>query len=382
MADKILIVDDDIDTLKLVGLMLERQGYNIVVASNGKLGIAKASEEKPDLILLDVMMPDLDGYQVTRRLRSDPALAHIPIIMFTAKSMVDDKVAGFEAGVDDYLTKPTHPAELTAHVKAVLARTVQATTEPGDRASTIGFIGCRSGIGTTTLAVNVSIVLHEKHENTILAELNPGRGTLGLDLNVPNPKGLTNLLSRSLKDLNPKAVESELIKHELGPKFLMASYHPSEEEMEQAVPQMEAVVNNLTALADILVLDLGAGLRPYAKPIAQLCDRLVLVVEPVYPSNIIGRSMLEDLEMAGIGRHRIKLALVNRVRTSLQIPWRQVETDLGIELVGIVSPAAEQAHQASQDGVPLVRCHPDTLVADQMRKMAESIASQLQPIES
>ena len=91
MSDKILIVDDDIDTLKLVGLMLERQGYNIVIASNGKLGISKASEEKPDLILLDVMMPDLDGYQVTRRLRSDPALAHIPIIMFTAKSMVDDK---------------------------------------------------------------------------------------------------------------------------------------------------------------------------------------------------------------------------------------------------------------------------------------------------
>jgi DNA-binding response OmpR family regulator len=93
--------------------MLERQGYRIAVASNGTLGISRAAAEKPDLILLDVMMPDLDGYEVTRRLRTDPALAHIPIIMFTAKSMVDDKVAGFEAGVDDYLTKPTHPAELT-----------------------------------------------------------------------------------------------------------------------------------------------------------------------------------------------------------------------------------------------------------------------------
>ena len=125
MTEKILIIDDDVDTLKLVGLMLERHGYEIVVASNGALGIERAKEDTPQLILLDIMMPDMDGYEVTRRLRADPALAHIPIIMFTAKTMVDDKVAGFEAGVDDYLTKPTHPAELTAHIKAVLGRATQ-----------------------------------------------------------------------------------------------------------------------------------------------------------------------------------------------------------------------------------------------------------------
>src|SRR3989304_5283038 len=106
MADKILIIDDDIDTLKLVGLMLERQGYEITVASNGAVGLNKAAAERPQLILLDVMMPDLDGYAVTRRLRRAPCLARIPIIMFTANTVVDAKVAGFEAGVDDYLTKP------------------------------------------------------------------------------------------------------------------------------------------------------------------------------------------------------------------------------------------------------------------------------------
>src|SRR3990170_2397636 len=114
MAEKILIIDDDIDTLKLVGLMLERQGY-----------------------------------EITRRLRGDPSVAHIPVIMFTAKTMVDDKVAGFEAGVDDYLTKPTHPAELTAHVKAVLARAVQTRAAPVERAKMIAFVGAKGGVGTT-----------------------------------------------------------------------------------------------------------------------------------------------------------------------------------------------------------------------------------------
>ncbi|RPI97270.1 MAG: response regulator, partial [Chloroflexi bacterium] len=122
MPEKILIVDDDVDTLRLVGLMLQRQGYQIVAANNGHQALTMAQSEKPDLILLDVMMPDMDGYEVTRRLRGSATTSSIPIIMFTAKSQVDDKVTGFDVGADDYLTKPTQPRELFAHVKAVLAR--------------------------------------------------------------------------------------------------------------------------------------------------------------------------------------------------------------------------------------------------------------------
>ena len=78
MAEKILIVDDDVDTLRLVGLMLQRQGYQISAASNGEQGLVKAFEERPDLILLDVMMPDMDGYEVTRRLRNNPCHSNHP----------------------------------------------------------------------------------------------------------------------------------------------------------------------------------------------------------------------------------------------------------------------------------------------------------------
>src|SRR3990172_8398307 len=134
MPEKILIVDDDLDTLNLVGLILQRQGYEIIAANTGSQGLAKAASDRPDLILLDVMMPDMEGFEVTRRLRASPDLGHIPIIMFTAKTMVDDKVTGFEAGADDYLTKPTHPAELTAHVKAVLARSAPARDPPPHQA--------------------------------------------------------------------------------------------------------------------------------------------------------------------------------------------------------------------------------------------------------
>ncbi len=117
MANKILIVDDDFDTLHMVGKMLERHGFEIAAANNGEKAIQLAQTEHPDLIILDVMMPGMDGYEVTRKLRAIETTAYIPIILFTAKAQVDDKLEGFEAGADDYLTKPTHPAELIARVK-------------------------------------------------------------------------------------------------------------------------------------------------------------------------------------------------------------------------------------------------------------------------
>jgi pilus assembly protein CpaE len=381
MAEKVLIIDDDVDTLKLVGLMLERQGYEIAVASNGTIGLNKAAELKPELILLDVMMPDLDGYEVTKRLRSDPALAHIPIIMFTAKTMVDDKVAGFEAGVDDYLTKPTHPAELTAHVKAVLQRSAQARSAPEAQAQIVAFLGTRSGIGTSTLALNSGIILQDYGYDVIIAELNPGRGSMGLELNLEPSSGLSNLLSRSLKDIHLRSVESEMVEHNIGIRLLLSSYHPRETELEQAVPQMEAVVNNLASMCDLLVLDLGASMKPYVKSILQQADHIILLVEPVYPSDAIGRALLQDLETSGVDSRKIGLALINRVRTSLQIPWRQVEEDMGVELAGIISPAPEQAHQAAQSGSPLAISYADNLIGDQLNKLAENIQNHLRPAE-
>ena len=383
MVEKILIVDDDVDTLKLVGLMLERQGYDISVASNGAQGLQKASSEQPDLILLDVMMPDMDGYQVTNQLRGDPSLAHIPIIMFTAKSMVDDKVAGFEAGVDDYLTKPTHPAELSAHVKAVLARSSQAkaTPAPSDKGVVIGFLGARGGLGTTTLAINSAIELQRRGQDVVLAELNPGRASLRLDLGIDRGSGLANLLTRSLKDIHLRSVDAELFSHRSGVRLLLADYRPSEGELAQASPQMEAIVKNLSAMATTVLLDLGGGNSPYLKPILEHTDRLILVVEPLFPTNRFALAMIDELEASGFGRHKINLALVTKTRTSLQIPWRQLQGDLGVDIAGIIPPAPEQAHQAAQSGTPLLVMQPEGLISDQLYDLASHLEKVLQPLQ-
>ena len=118
----VLVADDDDDILQLVSFRLQRAGYTVVTAADGQQALTAAREQRPDLAVLDVMMPGLNGYEVTRRLRADPATAGIPVILLTARVQEADVSRGFEAGADDYLRKPFSPQELRSRVQAILTR--------------------------------------------------------------------------------------------------------------------------------------------------------------------------------------------------------------------------------------------------------------------
>ncbi len=123
---KILIADDDRNICELLRIYLEKEGFAVVLAGNGEEALLKFDEEDPDILLLDVMMPKLDGWQVCRELRKK---SECPIIMITAKGETFDKVLGLELGADDYVVKPFEPKEIVARVKAVLRRTGKASAE-------------------------------------------------------------------------------------------------------------------------------------------------------------------------------------------------------------------------------------------------------------
>ena len=123
MAETILIVDDDLDILELLRLNLEPDGYDVRTASDGKQAVETAVLDPPDLILLDVMMPHKDGFQVIEELKNIEETKTVPVILLTARGQTEDKVQGLDAGADDYITKPFDLREVTARVKAVLGRT-------------------------------------------------------------------------------------------------------------------------------------------------------------------------------------------------------------------------------------------------------------------
>ncbi|MBR6567603.1 MAG: response regulator transcription factor [Clostridia bacterium] len=125
-TEKILVVDDDLNICELLRLYLTKEGYNVVIANDGQSAVTTFQEESPSLVLLDIMLPKLDGWQVCREIRK---FSETPIIMLTAKGEVFDRVLGLELGADDYVVKPFDTKEIVARIKAVLRRSASSATE-------------------------------------------------------------------------------------------------------------------------------------------------------------------------------------------------------------------------------------------------------------
>ncbi len=376
MSAKLLIVDDDLETLRLVGLMLQRQGFQIVAANNGMQALTLAEKEQPEMILLDIMMPDMDGYEVTRRLRQNPATAGILILMFTAKSQVDDKVAGYDAGADDYLTKPIHPAELVARIKALLARgRSRLEPTPTTRGYTIGVLSPKGGMGVSTLVLNLGIILHQKTKKDVLAaELRPGHGTWALDLGFASPEGLNRLLTSKPQEININLVEEELLRTTFGVRLLMASVRKKDVDLASNTAQMEALLQTLPLLAPVVLLDIGDNLLHNFDRLINYCQEVLLVTEPNPGSLHHTKLLIEEMTERGFGKSKfLNLVVVNRVRADVTLSLTQMQEALGMPIAQVIPPAPEMAFQAALRNVPLIYVQPEGLLAQQLGHLADSI---------
>jgi DNA-binding response OmpR family regulator len=379
MAHKLLIVDDEADTLRLVSLMLERQGYEIITAKDGMSALEKVERENPDLILLDVMMPDMDGFEVVKILRRDSKTEDIPVIMFTAKTQVEDKITGLEAGADVYLTKPTQPRELFAQVKAVLSRSQKTRTlppppTPSDRGFTIGVVAAKGGMGVSAMATNLGILIYRQTKaDVVVAELRPGHGGISMNLGYHNPDGLNRLLRMDPKEITPSAIDMALISHASGIQFLLASPQPKDAILMNANKNFEAIIKNLPFIARYVVLDLGSSLPPVTQTALLECDEVVVILEPS-PHNVHQtKKLMQDLFDLGIGEGRIRIALVNRIRSSVQMNWAQVQEELGYKISTVFTPAPELAYQSAVANQPMVLQQPGSITTQQFDKLAALI---------
>ncbi len=378
MTEKILIVDDDIETLRLVGLMLQRQGFQIVAANNGTQAIAMARNENPDLIVLDVMMPDLDGYEVVRQLRKEKETSSVPIIMFTAKSQVEDKVAGLEAGADDYLTKPVHPAELVAKIKALLSRgKTRVSIEQG---YVIGVIGARGGLGVSTMTLNTALAYHRLAKvDVIAAELHPSQGIWGIELGFPESEGLGDLLRMKTSEITSSQVEKVLMRTAQGIRILMAGNRVKDNALMPNEDQLVATVKQLPLLAPVTFLDIGTSYLPAFERIANLCDEMILIVEPQPLTVQRTRILANELSLYGFSKSKyLTLVQVNRIRADIQLNSAQITESLKINVTHMIPPVPELSYQAALHSVPLIDVQPEGLMAQQINRLAESIIQRRQ----
>jgi len=358
--------------------MLERKGFRILASTTGEKGLQLANKEFPDLVLLDVMIPDINGYEIARSIRSNPATENTPIIMFTARSQVDDKVEGLEAGADAYITKPARPRELFAQVNSVLKRAPQRSSASAavvaDKGILIGIISAKGGIGNSTLATNLAIEIHNQSgEETILADFRPGQGTIGMDLDIQNTNGLIKLLDEEpgtdLSDFFPDV----FMEHKSGIKTLLSSHHPSDSKYITHVEQFHQIAKKLPTLGAYTILDLGPSLTPINAQILPECDKILILLEPS-PANVTQtRILIQDLINSGIGDSRFITVLVNRQRSGVQLSREQVENQLERKIVQIFTPAPELAYQAAAKNIPIILRPEESMTTEQFRDLTKLI---------
>ncbi|MGQ9600866.1 MAG: response regulator [Anaerolineae bacterium] len=375
MSHKILIVDDEPAALKVLGLALHREGYEVLGAQSGQEALQKARNEQPDLIILDVMMPDMDGFETCRQIRSTPDIAHIPVILLTALSKIEDKVTGFEAGADDYVSKPVSLKELSARVRVLLtrARAAVQVAPPPARAHIVAFVGVKGGVGTTTLALNVALATLEKEHSTILAELQPQGGSLGDQLGVQFQRTLSSLLEQRPETIDAAFIESCLLPDRTGLRVLLSPPRPVAIPQEWTTRHAEKIIHHLAGMADYLFLDLESAINPATQMVLNRANRIALVCEPDPIAFQIAKRWQTALEQRGLAGKRIGIVVVNRSNPATGYSRLQMDEMLGSALLGLIAPAPEICFYANSTAIPLLLHKRELVVETQIRTLAQEL---------
>lgn len=379
MPEKILIVDDDIDTLRLVGMMLESEGFDIIAANNGQRAISLARAEAPDLIILDIMMPEIDGYAVTRQLRQEKITRAIPILIFTAKTGMDDKMLGLELGADVYLTKPISTRELLSQVNKMLSPEDESEQPlPVQKAEgVLAIMAAKGGMGVSTAAINLGIALFRRTEKSVIvSDFRPGQGSLALDLGYGNSASFNKLLELPPEDLTPQIIEDTLVDHNSGIRLLLSSAYLRDAKYNAKIDNFEIIAQLLPQLAEYILLDLGPGISNLNLKVLPYCSDVVLIVEPAPQSVSQSKDLISELALLGINHDHIKLVVFNRIHSSLQLSFGEVEEQLDLKIASAFSPNRELANEASIHHIPFIILKPEGLTSQQINQLAFSIIDQ------
>ncbi|MBN1249289.1 MAG: response regulator [Anaerolineae bacterium] len=264
---RILMIDDSPEMLAMLNLVFEnRSDYEIVLAKSGEEGLALAFEAPPDIALVDIMMPRMDGYEVVRQLRAHAQTSRIRIIVLTARGQPVDETAALQAGADMHIAKPVSIDVLSNAVESLLTRVSEASTQ----AIILPVLGLRGGVGVTTLAVNLAVLLQQMG-STVLWDLSPSSGHAALFLGL-QPRTHWGF---HLRDAT-KPVSSLLREHKSGLRLLAAPPIPGMFGWFTEA-DVEALLPGLTATAQFLVIDMPPTLDPALGPIFERARTLLLV---------------------------------------------------------------------------------------------------------
>jgi len=370
----VLIIDDDASVLKLLDFAMGQAGFNVMLAGDGESGLEQAKAHPPDLAIVDVMMPDLDGYEVCRRLRADPRTANTAIIVLTARAQAVDRQAALEAGADEYLVKPVMPDELITLAREVLARPRTAAAEAPRRGRVVTVFSLRGGVGVTSLAVNLAVAFaHLRKDEVSLLDMNALAGHVALMLNLQPQFTLANLLAQGPEPAW-ETVEKCLVRHKAGIRILAAPPQPMMPPAGSG-PTVRHTISLLQSSFPYTVADAASTLDEATKALLTASDLVVIVVAAEVQALQTTITSLPALTALGHEENNLWLVL-NQHTPQPALPAQMVEKALKRPLRARI-PYEPALAQAIQRGVPLILHKPSSPMAAAVAKLAYQIDKHL-----
>jgi DNA-binding response OmpR family regulator len=374
MTARILVVDDEPGLLRLLSFILQGEGYDVTTAATGAEALRQVQTNRPDLMLLDVMLPDMSGLDVCSKVRGIEDSAHLPIIMISAKGQVRDKIGGIEAGADEYLTKPIDNDELVARVQGTLRRARQrAPAKATPKGKVLSFIGAKGGVGTTTVAVNICAAL-ARSRRVIGVELRPYHGTFSSQLRRESGGSLARLLRLEATRITEPELANHLFSTAAGFRVLPAPQKV--EEFAEIEPEhAEAILEGLADMADCVVVDLPCHPSRASQVAVRRSAFIALVVEPDTVCAESGRVILDLLESWGKSRELVGAVVVAHTALALPMKMDQVHSLLGCGIIGAVPPSADNLKRAAELCRPIVLMQPESAASGCLRDIADKLAA-------
>ena len=369
MAKKILIIEADPTALRLTEYTLKQRGHQVLTTCNGLEGIITAQKEAPDLIILDVMLPGIDGYEVCKRLRTGAQTADIPILIISGKAREEDIAIGFKAGASDYLPKPATPSTIISRVECLLA------VKPDGQLGIIAFVNLSDNPGMTVILSEIAAAITEMEKQVTLVEVTAARKDHKSQAAAPlkNP-------GRAIMEANTGSVEKEEPACEVLPSGIRVLHiTESADEIDAAAGHSIELLHGMSGATDYLLVDLPFKPSPFAKSVLATCELTIIVSGYKLKDISEIHNIVRLLNFSGVTPVKIAAILIDTEGTfpaaSLSSIKPYFEANLGIDLAGAISFDAKVFQLSYLESQPIIKSGQNTQFAQNIRQIARYILS-------
>ena len=378
---RVLLIDDEQFYFKLIRKTLKEAEYELEYAKSSGEGLAKIPSFEPEMLIIDLKLPEIDGFEILERLRRDPKFSHIPVIVITSKDELSEKLKAFELGADDYLVKPFQPEELVARMGILARRRKSMQTQMEKTANTanatvVTVHSLRGGLGCSSIVVNLGLAFHKLWgKQTLLIDGILTAGQVALMLDTKPAATWENLVGVDRENLDDIVIGEMMCSHKSGIRYIASPRYPIAADT-FTHETLKFFMDRLKNHNEFTVVDTSHDFSDMTIQMLSVSNTILLVMAPEMASLRTSMSALEIYDRLGIPLEKVKIVLNNN-SSNPAIKQAQLEKVLKRPVDFVLPFEAGEVNRALNFGQPFILSNPDLPICLTLEKMAYMLSDEI-----